>query len=627
MHYSGKREKVAHPFKILFRTLGLSFKDYPFLFILSFILLFIYSAASMVAYTYLQPLIDDAVALHQAGSADYSSLLTYVYIIGALFLTVVVFSLSYSLIMVKITQGTLYKTRKQLFEKMEKLPISYFDQHTTGEVMSLYTNDVDTLRQLISQAIPQLISSVVQVVTALISMFRLSWQMTLVSLGVIALIILIVKVIGTKSGRYFISQQTDLAKMNGYIEEYTKGQKVIKVFNHEEQAKAGFKEINEKLEESNFKANMYSSIMMPIVGNLNYLSYVVTGMAGCSIAIANPALISVGTIGAFITLNRKFGMPFTQISSQIAYIFQGLAGAQRIFALMDEKPETDDGYVTLVNAEKNPDGTLKEADHVTGIWAWKNPHHPDGENLTLLAGDIRLTDVDFAYVPGKLVLKDITLWAEPGQKIAFVGATGAGKTTITNLLNRFYDIADGKIRYDGININKIKKKDLRKSLAIVLQDTHLFTGTIEDNIRYGKKNATHEEVTAAAKLANADGFISRLPEGYQTIITGDGANLSQGQRQLLSIARAAITNPPVLILDEATSSIDTYTEHLIQRGMDELMEGRTTFAIAHRLSTVENSNAIMVLDHGSIIERGDHKSLIAKKGVYYQLYMGAFELE
>jgi ATP-binding cassette subfamily B multidrug efflux pump len=626
MHYKGKKEKIDHPFKLLGRTLALSLKNYPFSYIIALLFLAVSAFASMYAYTYIQKLIDEADAIAQAGSTDMAPLLKYVYIMAAYYISVIVFSLGNSLLMARVTQGTLYKIRTEIFQKMEKLPISYFDKRTTGEIMSVYTNDVDTLRQLTSQVIPQLLSSIVQIVSALVSMVALSWQMTLISLGVLFLIILVVQFIGRKSGRYFIQQQNDLAKMNGYIEEYTKGQKVIKVFNHEEEAKGGFNGINERLEQSNFKANMYSSIMMPIVGNLNYLSYAITAMAGCSIAIANPGLISVGSIGAFIILNRKFGQPFSQISSEIAYVFQGLAGSKRIFDLMDATPEADDGYVSLVNVEEK-DGKLVETPNVTGKWAWKNPHHPDGENLTPLAGDIRFFDVDFSYIPGKIVLKDITIWAKPGQKIAFVGATGAGKTTITNLINRFYDIADGKIRYDGININKIKKKDLRKSLAIVLQDTHLFTGTIEDNIKYGKKNATHEEVVAAAMLANADGFITRLPEGYNTVITGDGASLSQGQRQLLSIARAAITNPPVLILDEATSSIDTYTEHLIQQGMDELMKGRTTFAIAHRLSTVENSDAIMVLDHGSIIERGDHKDLIAKKGVYYQLYMGAFELE
>jgi ATP-binding cassette subfamily B multidrug efflux pump len=627
MQYKGRREKVQHPFKLLGRTIGMVYKEYPVSIILAFLTLLASAFFSMYAYTYIQPLIDTAVDIQKAGGTDFSPLMKYIYIIGGMYLGVVVFSYINAILMANVTQGALYKTRNEIFAKMEKLPISYFDQRTTGDVMSVYTNDVETLRQMVSQAIPSLLSSVVQVGVALTSMFILSWQMTLISLGVLALIFLIVGFIGKQSGRYFIAQQTDLAKMNGYIEEYTKGEKVVKVFNHEEEAKADFAQINSKLETSNFKANMYSAIMMPIVGNLNYLSYAITAMVGCSIAIASPNLISVGTIGSFITLNRKFGMPFTQISSQIQFIFQGLAGSKRIFDLMDAVPEKDEGYVTLVNVSINPDGSLSETKENTNHWAWKNPHHKEGENLTLLRGDIRFFDVDFSYVPGKLVLQDISLYAEPGQKIAFVGATGAGKTTITNLINRFYDLADGKIRYDGININKIAKKDLRKSLAIVLQDTHLFTGTIEENIKFGKKDASHEEVLAAAKLANADGFISRLPEGYNTLITSDGSSLSQGQRQLLSIARAAITNPPVLILDEATSSIDTYTEHLIQQGMDELMKGRTTFAIAHRLSTVENSNAIMVLDHGKIIERGSHKDLLALKGVYYQLYMGAFELE
>jgi ATP-binding cassette, subfamily B, multidrug efflux pump len=622
--YAGKREKLEHPFKLLVRTLSLIVRENPVGLFIAGLFLLASAFASMYAYNYIGKLIDAAVALPK-NSTDFSSVLYYIYIMAGFYTAVIVASTFNSILMAFVGQNALCKVRNDLFKKMEALPLSYFDQRTTGDVMSLYTNDVDTLRQLVTQSVPQLISSLVQVAVALVSMFTLSWMMTLISLGVLALIFIVVGVIGKLSGRYYAAQQKDLAKMNGFIEEYTKGQKVVKVFNHEQAAVSEFKDINGKLETSNFKANMYSAIMMPIVGNLNYLSYAITAMAGISYAIAAGS-VTTGTIGAFLIINRKFGMPFTQISSQISFIFQGLAGAQRIFALLDEKPETDEGYVELVNV-KEENGKLVETKEDTSLWAWKNPHHPEGENLTPLKGDIEFLDVDFAYVPDKLVLKDISLYAKPGQKIAFVGATGAGKTTITNLINRFYDLADGKIRYDNININKIKKKDLRKSLAIVLQDTHLFSGTIEDNIKYGKKSATHEEVVKAAELANADGFIERLPQGYKTYITGDGASLSQGQRQLIAIARAAITNPPVLILDEATSSIDTYTEHLIQQGMDQLMKGRTTFAIAHRLSTVENSDAIMVLDHGQIIERGSHKDLLALHGVYYQLYMGAFELE
>jgi len=626
--YKGKKEKIEHPFRLLFKTLALAYKDNLPLTIITFILLILSSGVSILVSYMAKDLLTAAEGIIAMDVIkDYSSITRIIIIMGLMYLVGTICSSAYQLILVRITQKALYKTRCRLFSRMEKLPISYFDQRTTGEVMSVYTNDVETLRQTVSQAIPQLLTSFIQIVLSVTMMFILSWLLTLIAIFSIILIVLVVSFIGKRSGKYFIKQQVDLSKMNGYIEEMTKGQKVIKVFNHEEEAILGFKGINDGLEDSNFKANFYAAVMMPIVNNINYIGYAASCLIAALVAINNPTLLSIPSLVAFLLLDKNFGMPFTQISSQINFIFQGLAGSKRIFELLETEEEKDDGYVKLVNVTYSPEGKITETDKKTQHWAWKNPHHEEGNNLTPLKGDIKFFDVDFSYIPGKLVLKDVSLYAEPGQKIAFVGATGAGKTTITNLINRFYDIADGKIKYDGININKIKKDDLRKSLAIVLQDTHLFTETIEANIKYGRQDATHEEVVNAAKLANADSFISRLPEGYNTVITGDGASLSQGQRQLISIARAAITDPPVLILDEATSSIDTYTEHLIQEGMDKLMKGRTTFAIAHRLSTVENSDAIMVLDHGQIIERGNHNSLIEKKGVYYQLYMGAFELE
>ena len=535
----------------------------------------------------------------------------------------VVCSYAYNRIMVNVSQGTMKKLRVQLFQHMESLPIKYFDTHAHGDIMSIYTNDVDTLRQLMSQTIPQVINSLVTIVITLVSMFLLDLPLTLITLVLIGVMLLVSSKIAGKSALYFSRQQKDLGAVNGYIEEMMEGQKVVKVFCHEEQSLEQFQKLNQELRESADKANTFSNITMPVNANLGNLSYVLCAVAGALLALGGYTGLTLGTLVSFLTLNKNATQPVSQISQQTNSIVMAMAGAQRIFDLMDEKPEADNGYVELVNAVESPDGSLSETPQRTGLWAWRHPHRADGTvTYTRLQGDVTFNDVDFGYDADKIVLHHIQLYATPGQKIAFVGSTGAGKTTITNLINRFYDIADGKIRYDGININKIKKADLRRSLGIVLQDTHLFTGTVLENIRYGRLDATDEECMAAARLANADGFIRRLPDGYQTVLTGDGANLSQGQRQLLSIARAAVADPPVLILDEATSSIDTRTEALVQEGMDRLMQGRTTFVIAHRLSTVKNSDCIMVLEQGWIIERGTHDQLMAEKGRYYQLYTG-----
>lgn len=540
----------------------------------------------------------------------------------------------YSQLMAVVTQGFLDKMRQNMFGSMQSLPIKYFDTHTHGDIMSYYTNDIDTLRQLISQSIPQLLTSFLTIVALLFYMLFLSvWMTLVVFLGVFAMT-MVTKKIGGNSARYFVRQQKAIGVVEGYIEEMMNGQKVVQVFCHEEESKKDFDKINEQLFKDAESANIFANILMPIMGNIGNILYVLIAFIGGVLIIANaPNLslsgqaISVAVVVPFLNMTRQFTMSISQVSQQINSVVMAMAGTERIFELMDEKPEADDGYVTLVNANIDENGNITESEKRTGVWAWRHPHHDGSVTYTRLMGDVRLFDVDFGYVPDKIVLHNIDIFAEPGQKIAFVGATGAGKTTITNLINRFYDIADGKIRYDGININKIKKADLRRSLGIVLQDVNLFTGTVMDNIRYGRLDATDEECIAAAKLANAHGFIEMLPEGYNTVLKGDGSGLSQGQRQLISIARAAVADPPVMILDEATSSIDTRTEAIVQKGMDRLMQGRTVFVIAHRLSTVQNSDVIMVLDHGRIIERGSHKKLIEEKGKYYQLYTGAFELE
>ena len=540
----------------------------------------------------------------------------------------------YSQLMAVVTQGFLDKMRQNMFGSMQSLPIKYFDTHTHGDIMSYYTNDIDTLRQLISQSIPQLLTSFLTIVALLCYMLFLSvWMTLVVFLGVFAMT-MVTKKIGGNSARYFVRQQKAIGVVEGYIEEMMNGQKVVQVFCHEEESKKDFDKINEQLFKDAESANIFANILMPIMGNIGNILYVLIAFIGGILIIAKaPNLslsgqaISVAVVVPFLNMTRQFTMSISQVSQQINSVVMAMAGTERIFELMDEKPEADDGYVTLVNANIDENGNITESEKRTGVWAWWHPHHDGSVTYTRLMGDVRLFDVDFGYVPDKIVLHNIDIFAEPGQKIAFVGATGAGKTTITNLINRFYDIADGKIRYDGININKIKKADLRRSLGIVLQDVNLFTGTVMDNIRYGRLDATDEECIAAAKLANAHGFIEMLPEGYNTVLKGDGSGLSQGQRQLISIARAAVADPPVMILDEATSSIDTRTEAIVQKGMDRLMQGRTVFVIAHRLSTVQNSDVIMVLDHGRIIERGSHKKLIEEKGKYYQLYTGAFELE
>ena len=540
----------------------------------------------------------------------------------------------YSQLMAVVTQGFLDKMRQNMFGSMQSLPIKYFDTHTHGDIMSYYTNDIDTLRQLISQSIPQLLTSFLTIVALLFYMLFLSvWMTLVVFLGVFAMT-MVTKKIGGNSARYFVRQQKAIGVVEGYIEEMMNGQKVVQVFCHEEESKKDFDKINDQLFKDAESANIFANILMPIMGNIGNILYVLIAFIGGVLIIANaPNLslsgqaISVAVVVPFLNMTRQFTMSISQVSQQINSVVMAMAGTERIFELMDEKPEADDGYVTLVNANIDENGNITESEKRTGVWAWRHPHHDGSVTYTRLMGDVRLFDVDFGYVPDKIVLHNIDIFAEPGQKIAFVGATGAGKTTITNLINRFYDIADGKIRYDGININKIKKADLRRSLGIVLQDVNLFTGTVMDNIRYGRLDATDEECIAAAKLANAHGFIEMLPEGYNTVLKGDGSGLSQGQRQLISIARAAVADPPVMILDEATSSIDTRTEAIVQKGMDRLMQGRTVFVIAHRLSTVQNSDVIMVLDHGRIIERGNHKKLIEEKGKYYQLYTGAFELE
>lgn len=603
------------------------FKHYKIQFIMVVILIMISSSVSIAASLFMESLIDDYITpMLSEEVANFNPLIKALEVMGIIYVVGIISSYTYNRIMVVIAQGTLKNIRNELFEKMQHLPIRYFDTHLHGDIMSHYTNDIDTLMEFITRGIPQILSLSMTVIVTFIAMLTTNMYLSILVILTTIVMIIVTKKIAGKSSRYFIKQQESIGIVDGYIEEMISGQKVIKVFNHEEEAKRNFKNINDKLYEDSKNANSYANILMPILANLGNLLYVFVAIIGGLLLINGFGNVTLGIVVAFVNLSKSFSMPIMQLSQQINSIIMAVAGAKRIFELMDEKAEVDEGYVTLVNAEIDENG-IREIDKYTGRWAWKHKHHDGRLEYIELKGHIELFDVDFGYDENKLVLHDVSLYAKPGQKIAFVGATGAGKTTITNLINRFYDIEDGKIRYDGININKIKKADLRRSLGIVLQDVNLFTGTIAENIAYGKKDATKEEIVEAAKLANADEFIKMLPNGYDTIVDGTGSNLSQGQKQLLSIARAAINNPPVMILDEATSSIDTRTEKIVQDGMDKLMEGRTVLVIAHRLSTVRNSKAIIVLDHGRIIERGDHDFLISQKGVYYQLYTGAFELE
>ncbi|MGN1481320.1 ABC transporter ATP-binding protein [Porcipelethomonas sp.] len=631
---AGTPPKAQLDMKTLKRLLSYM-KDYKGQLVFVVVCILLSAIASAVSSLFLQTLIDDYI-VPLLGTSDpvFTKLLKALAVIGAVYIVGVLSTLFYNRVMVTIAQGTLKKIRDEMFEKMQRLPIRAFDTRTHGDIMSLYTNDTDTLRQMIAQSMAQLISSVFTIAAVFVCMLYISVWLTLVAVIVMFLILQIVKVITGKIGIFFMMQQKTLADVNGYVEEMVNGQKVIKVFCHEEKAKEELRKKNKAWAMSASSANGYANSMMPMMNALGYVQYVIIAILGAYMAIAGitnlgltgAGTLTLGMIASFLTLSRNFTNPVSQISNQFNSIVTALAGASRIFDFMDEEPETDDGYVTLVNA-KEENGVITETGNRTGIWAWKHPHHDGTITYTRLEGRVVFDGVDFGYIPKKQVLHNITLYAEPGQKVAFVGATGAGKTTITNLINRFYDIADGKIRYDGININKIKKADLRRSLGVVLQDVNLFTGTVMENLRYGNPNATDDDCIAAAKLANADGFIRMLPQGYNTVLKGDGSGLSQGQRQLISIARAAVSDPPVMILDEATSSIDTRTEALVQDGMDKLMKGRTVFVIAHRLSTVQNSDVIMVLDHGRIIERGSHEKLISEKGTYYQLYTGAFELE
>ena len=633
--------KRGNIMKTLGKLLGYMFHYYKGRLILVICCIAVTAVAGISSSIFLEILVDDVITpgLELGFDAVKGQMYTIIGIMAGIYVFALICSFVYNRTMAVVTQGFLKHVREDMFNSMQKLPIRYFDTNTHGDIMSYYTNDVDALRQLISQSIPQVTYSVVAMITLLVSMLQSSIYLTLVVLAGVAFMVLVTKLVGGKSAKYFVKQQNSVGVTEGYVEEMLTGQKVIKVFCHEEAAKRDFDKVNDELFVNTDKANKYGNILMPTIGNIGHVLFVVVAIVGgllvlggvrnLSLSGLEDEVITMGAIVAFLNMSRQFTLNIGQVSMQVNSVVMAIAGADRIFGFLDQKRETDDGYVTLVNAVIDDDGNvLRESPTRTGRWAWRHPHKADGSvTYQELKGDIRLFDVDFGYVPEKIVLHDVSLYAKPGQKIAFVGATGAGKTTITNLINRFYDIADGKIRYDGININKIKKSDLRRSLGMVLQDTNLFTGTIMDNIRYGKLDASDDECVAAAKLANAHDFITRLPEGYNTMLTGDGSNLSQGQKQLLSIARAAVANPPVLILDEATSSIDTRTEYLVQKGMDALMEGRTVFVIAHRLSTIQNSDAIMVLDHGRIIERGNHDQLIAQKGVYYQLYTGAFELE
>ena len=638
-HFSGDGRKARNPKQTFLRLLKYLLK---YKLTIAMVLLCILAAALVQSRSsvMLGTLVDDYILPMVADrSTDFQPIIKFLLSMVVIFVIGIVANFLQSYLMVGVTQGIQKKIRDEMFQKMQTLPLRYFDSNTAGNIMSRYTSDIDTLRQMISQSVPQTISAAVTLVVLFITMLTESWILTLVCMVTLTGVFFTTKILAGKAGKFFVGQQKSLGAVNGYIEEMITGQKVVKVFNHEEICKEEFDKLNQQLCNNAYSAGKFSNMMGPINNNLGYVQYAILAIVGGTIAVYNDAiaaflgmepgttLLSLGSLMAFMVLSRNFNMPISQVSQQFNAIIMAMAGAERIFDLMDQQPEQDNGYVTLVNAEIGADGSISEADKHTGHWAWKHPHGDGTLTYTELKGDIVMDMVDFSYVPEKQVLTDITLYAHPGQKIAFVGATGAGKTTITNLINRFYDIADGKIRYDGININKIKKPDLRRSLGVVLQVVNLFTGTVMENIRYGNLDATDEECIAAAKLANAHDFIIRLPQGYDTLLTGNGASLSQGQRQLISIARAAVADPPVMILDEATSSIDTRTEKLVQDGMDKLMHGRTVFVIAHRLSTVRNSDCIMVLDHGHIIERGTHDDLIAQKGTYYQLYTGAFELE